>query len=374
MRMETTIASDTLPTRAGRVLQRLSLGLLTPSCEMLDWREVAGVAIDTVGAAEAHAAVPSAVTEEFASHIQEVVPAVADFTGLVPQAPLAQPVIFNRAEWIVTTAQTMGELMEPFLREMMDSERVAGRLMKTAARAEMGLVLGYLSRRVLGQYDISLIDPDSRDGRLFFVYPNIVDTEERLGVDGDEFRRWLALHEMTHVFEFQANPWLRRYITDLIQGQLAFLKDRLNDTEKKRGGTKRSPGGGMLVFSGAWRELMSVDENPILAKTQALMSVLEGYSEFVMEKAGESLRGETNVAELFDHARRTKHIGHKLIEKLIGLNVKIEQYKLGYQFINHVALATDIEFVNRVWEGPKSLPTLTELQRPELWMGRMLKG
>jgi len=129
----------------------------------------------------------------------------------------------------------------------------------------------------------------------------------------------------------------------------------------------------MLVFPGAWRELMSVDENPVLAKTQALMSVLEGYSEFVMERVGESLGGEANVAELFDHARRSKSVGHKLIERLIGLQVKIDQYKLGYQFVSQVVLATDMELVNRVWERPMNMPTLTELGQPELWIARMLK-
>ncbi len=372
MSMETTMIADALPVRAGRVLQRLGIGLLAPSRDLIDWRDVAGVAIDTIGGAQASAQVPESAVEEFTAHIREVVPAIADYTNLVPQAPLAQPIIFNRAEWIVTTAKTVGPLIEPFLKELMGDERGAGRVMKTAMRAELGLVVGYLSHRVLGQYDISLIDPDSRDGRLFFVYPNIVETEERLGVGGDEFRRWLVLHEMTHAFEFQANPWLREYMADLIKGQLTFLQARLGDTEERADGIGHSAQR-MFAVPGAWRELMSVDENPVLAKTQALMSVLEGYSEFVMERVGQNIGGEANVAELFDHARRTKSVGHKLMERLIGLQAKIDQYRLGYQFVSQVADATDISFVNRVWDGPKSLPTLTELEQPEFWIARMQK-
>lgn len=370
--MESMFTEEALPVRTGRVIQRLALGVISPPVASLDWHEVAGVAISAIGSAQAETSVPPDVVAEFEVHVQEAAVAVADFTGLVPLGPLPRPVVFNRAEWIVTTVQTMGPLIEPFVQELKAGRRLGSRLMKTAVRAELGLVVAYLSRRVLGQFDISLIEPAAHEGRLFFIYPNIIEAESKLGVDESEFRRWLALHETTHVFQFKATTWLRPYISHLLSEQLKYLQTRLS--EEGRNQNSRLTVGSLLV-PGGLSKIMSVDENPNLAKMQALMSVLEGYSEFVMERVA-AARGEgsQNIAEMFDHARRTQRLGHKIIERVIGLQVKIDQYRLGYQFINEVASAADMALVNRVWEGPEKLPTLTELHRPALWISRMLKN
>lgn len=375
MNMESTTNADIIPVRVGQALQRLGLSLFSESRDLIDWREVAGVAIDVVGERWTEAAVPREALAEFAGYVNRVTPAVAEFTGLEPVTPIGEPVVFNRSEWIVTTTRTAKPLIEPFLEQIVGAKRgPAVRLLKTAMWGELGVVIGYLAKRVLGQYDISLLEPQRTDGQLFFVYPNIVETEARLGVDGEEFRMWLALHEVTHAFEFQAHPWLREHISGLINDQFAYLKQRLGKAEAS--GEKEQPVsrllGGLLV-PGGWRDLMSVDENPVLAKTQAVMSVLEGYSEFVMERAGALVGGENNIAEMFDHARRSKNLANKLFERLIGLHVKIDQYQLGYQFISQATEAGGMALANRVWEGPRNLPTLTELRRPELWVARMLK-
>lgn len=372
--MEATAQNDSLPVRASKVLRRLGLGLTDNSSELIDWREVAGVAMDVVGDDRAGSHIPEAVSEEFAAYVAEIAPLVAEFTGLTPADPIKTPVVFNRAEWIAVTAQFMKPLIEPFVEEIAGPRYGRSRFLKAGLWGELGFVLGYLSRRVLGQYNISFTESSDHDGLIYFIYPNIVETEDRLGVEGGEFRRWLALHEVTHAFEFQANPWVRDYVRELITSQMVFLRDRLEGLESSGDGESPLPAPVKgLLAPGSWRDVMSLDENPGLAKTQALMSVLEGYSEFVMGRVGARSNGEINIAEMFETARGSKPIANKLIERLIGLQVKTDQYRLGHRFIEQAAVSTDMELVNRLWEGPKNIPTLTELEAPELWIKRMLK-
>jgi coenzyme F420 biosynthesis associated uncharacterized protein len=357
--------------RTGRVVQRLGLNLFAPSEDMINWRELSGVAMDVVGETWGWKPVPDGAADEFADYVRRVKPAVADFTGLKPLGPIGEPVIFSRSEWIVTTCGSIRPLMGPFLERIVAAD-FGNPFLRSSISAELGLVLGYLSRRVLGQYDISMLESGADEGHLFFIYPNIVDAETKLEMGSEEFRIWLVLHELTHAFQFQCNPWLRGYIRGLINEQLGHLKHHLEKAKLLDDGKGATQTLESMFGQGDMRELMSVEDNPVFAKTQALMSVIEGHSEFVMERVAATVGGERDIAALFEHARHTKSLSNKLFERLIGLQVKLDQYDLGYKFISQAA-AADIELVNRLWEGPENLPTITELGHPELWISRMLK-
>lgn len=373
----------TLPlmARAGRILQRFGLSLLSKDDGLIDLYEVSGTAIDVSGEDWNEAAVGPGAAEEFEAYVDMVQPRVAELTGLKPAGPLRAPVVFNRSEWIVTTAANLKPLLELLFDGIRGTAATAERgdgptrFLRAATSSEVGLVIGYLSGRVLGQYDAPLMAGAGARGAIYFIHPNILEAENRLGLSPRDFRLWLALHEVTHAFQFEANPWIKDYLKELIEGQARYMGARLaRDAGDGPAGSKTIDWPAKLLLTKQLRRLISPEENPLLAKAQALMSVLEGYSEYVMETAGLKLiDGISGIADRLDEARRTRSGPHRLIERLIGLEVKIEQYRSGYLFIKQAAELGGMSLANRVWQGPRSLPTLTELRQPELWMTRMLK-
>ncbi len=152
-------------------------------------------------------------------------------------------------------------------------------------------------------------------------------------------------------------------MTDLVRENIAYLEARLGQSGQ----------GPALLFTKSMRQAISPDENPALAKAQSLMSILEGYSEYVMEEAGTRIieNGE-GIAELLDEARRSRSWAQRLLERFIGLEIKIEQYHAGYRFIRQAVEVGGLPLANMVWQGPSSMPTLTEIRQPSLWIARML--
>ena len=89
---------------------------------------------------------------------------------------------------------------------------------------QLGFLLGFMGQRVLGQYDLALLSAEATPGRLLFVEENIRQTAERLDVPLGPFRTWIALHETTHAFEFEAHPWLRPYLADRARAPAAAVQ------------------------------------------------------------------------------------------------------------------------------------------------------
>jgi coenzyme F420 biosynthesis associated uncharacterized protein len=366
------IETQTSLSSAGRIIRRLGFGLFEEGEGLVDWRQVAGVAIDYAGEDWRQALIGPAVAAEFAGYVKQVAPAVADFTGLELTEPLGPPIVFNRSEWAATTAEDIKPLLEALMASVggLDYGRRAGPLARAAVAGQLGLVLGYLAKRVLGQYDSSLTVKEDRPGRLFFIYPNIVETESRLGVDPRVFRLWLTLHEVTHGFEFKANPWLKSYIQGLLEDHIAFAKAKLS----RLGAGEEDDLTDKLSLTKSFGELLRPEDSPTLAKIQSVMSVLEGYSEHVMaETAAKVLPGSVDIGALLERARGNRSWSQSIFERLIGLDVKLEQYRLGRLFVKEAAAAGGMELANEMWR-PGNLPTLTELRHPELWVARMRKA
>jgi putative hydrolase len=109
-----------------------------------------------------------------------------------------------------------------------------------------------------------------------------------------------------------------------------------------------------------------------VSRMQAAMAVVEGYSEHVMDAiAAEAIPGHERLREAMDARRRSRSAPEKLIERLLGLNMKMRQYELGKTFCDGVADAGGIEALNRVWGSPDALPTEPELEDPAAWLERV---
>src|SRR6476619_1991759 len=240
---------------------------------------------------------------------------------------------------------------------------------------QLGLLLGFMGQRVLGQYDIALLSAEAAPGRLLFVEENIRETARTLGLPLGPFRTWIALHETTHAFEFEAHPWLRPYLASRLERQLTLfgrdVRGMGQEAMKGLGRALRGEGGGEH-----WMERLMTDEQKALFReTQAVMSLLEGFSDYVMDEVGQGLVPDVEtIRAKFDERRTRRTPFERAMLRLTGMDLKLDQYKKGELFVRAVADARGPEALRRLWAGPESLPRDGEIEAPERWIARVLDG
>lgn len=280
-------------------------------------------------------------------------------------------VVADRTEWIDFNIEGFGALMEPVLkRAAAGAGNVTWAVGGATLTAQMGLLLGFLSSRVLGQYDTGPLmsrEAAGGPGKVFFLDGNITAAAGRLGVPLDGLRLWIVLHEMTHALQFEGYPWLRNHLGTLLENLVGPLAEKLGVRETvRRLSTNLKTGGRSMEL------VMSPEQRRSFDSMQAAMSVIEGYSDFVMHNVGKGL------VPHYEHLRdrMAKSRAHRppfetAVFRITGMDVKLEQYRLGELFASAVARRQGMEGLNRVWEGPENLPTLAEVRDPGLWMTRM---
>ncbi|HEX2282423.1 MAG TPA: zinc-dependent metalloprotease [Thermomicrobiales bacterium] len=352
---------------------------------MIDWDRVRKVATSMNQEAALTGRQRARLDTEYRELVERTVPMVANYTGDTLPYPMDQIYAFDRVDWINANIESFKVMFEPIERlNLTENDKVPNAIgaiwtgfNQTVLSAEMGFLLGYLARRVLGQYDLALLgrEPLETTGKLYFVHPNIRNLERNLKLPSDQFRLWLALHETTHAFEFEAHPWLREYMNGMLEEYFTFLS---NDVEYLKRGFEA-----IRMFwdrardnsseANSWIEMvMTPGQRRLFNKMQAMMSVVEGYSNHVMNAVGRDLMPDfTTISNRFEQRQRNRTNAEQLFARLTGLDLKLEQYRLGEQFINEVVIARGHDFARRVWDGPESLPTLDELRRPEQWIMRM---
>jgi len=311
---------------------------------------------------------------DYPAAVEETLRPLSDFAGieLPPGTDTARRlVIADRTEWIDFNIEGFGALMEPVLkRAASGAGNVTWALGGATLTAQMGLLLGFLSSRVLGQYDTGPLlskQEHGGPGKVFFLDGNIAAAAGRLGVPLDGLRLWIVLHEMTHALQFEGYPWLRRHLGSLVESLVGPLSEKLGVGETvRRLSTNLKTGGRSMEL------VMSPEQRVSFDRMQAAMSVIEGYSDFVMHNVGKNL--VPHYEHLKDRMARSR--AHRppfetAVFRLTGMDVKLEQYRLGERFADAVARRQGMDGLNRVWEGPENLPTLAEVRDPGLWMTRM---
>lgn len=310
------------------------------------------------------------------------VPLVRAYTGLEPRGRLPRPEVIDRREWIEANLESLRAIAEAAERSMAQSLPVPGPLGNAlrgaaglAAGVELGLVSGFLAQRVLGQYDVALIGP-ARPSRLLFVAPNLAEAERRLQADREPFLRWIALHEATHVVQFGAVPWLRRHIAGIAEELLAGAFRGVEPSElaalarRLVGDPRRIVA---VVRRGEWLSPF-IGEPRVrqLRRLQATMAVVEGYSEHVMDAIAAELGPDyAELRERMERGRTERSLLELAIARLLGLELKLRQYRVGKRFCDEVVERRGIEALNRVWSEPSALPSASELERPGRWLTRV---
>jgi coenzyme F420 biosynthesis associated uncharacterized protein len=307
--------------------------------------------------------------EQLAAPAEESERLVSAYTGLSATVP--PPEAVGRPEWIDANLRGIAGVLDPVADKLGAKLGPLGGAAGAVLAIEAGAISGFLGGRVLGQYEFSVLDPDA-PARLLFVAPNLAHAARALDADTDQLLRWVALHETTHALQFGGVPWLREHIAGLVRELLGALEVvnpasllRIPDLSDLRAlvDQVRDQGLAFVAVGGERREM--------LEGVQAFMALLEGYAEHVMDAVGASLLSDLDAMRAAMDRRRTERSGLlRLLERLIGLDMKIRQYQQGKAFCDGVVARGGIAALNRAWTGPEALPTPAELDDPVGWLAR----
>jgi coenzyme F420 biosynthesis associated uncharacterized protein len=350
---------------------------------LIDWDGARAFAARMNSQSRLSGAARAELDSSYKQLVDQSAPVVAEYTGMELPFDLTGVYSFDRIDWIDANIRNFQTLFEPIeqLNPLRDDGNATafnvawGTVNQKVLTAEIGVLLGYLGRRVLGQYDMTLLGREPVEGgRLYFVHPNIQNVERNLRLPSEEFRLWLALHEVTHAFEFEANPWLQDYFNSLLREYITFLNQDAEHLKRGVDGLKifwrRARSGESLT--GNWFEyVMNQEQRDLFSRMQAMMSVVEGYSNHVMNAVGKELIPSYEViSRRFERRLRQRTFVEVMFARLTGLDVKMEQYRKGEAFINELVEAGGHDLAKRVWEGPEMLPTLHEVSNPQEWIQR----
>jgi len=295
---------------------------------------------------------------------------VRDFTGLVAEERSAPVLVVDRPGWVRANAEAFSTMLAPVVARLTEKKGeptgVARAVGSRVTGTEVGLLLGFLASKVLGQFD-PFHEPS---GRLLLVAPNVVHVERELRADPADFRLWVCLHEETHRVQFTAVPWLR----DHLFAQVATLADTIDPGGMLEDGVKRVSEALRGNGTGSVLDALSTPEQKeILDRVTGVMSLLEGHADVVMDGVGPQVIG--SVAEIrrkFDQRRKGVGVLDRFLRRLLGLDAKMAQYRDGAKFVRGVVDKVGMADVNAVWERPENLPSKAEIATPEAWVDRVL--
>jgi coenzyme F420 biosynthesis associated uncharacterized protein len=306
-------------------------------------------------------------------------PLVREFTGLVAEERTAPVLVVDRRGWIQANADGFAQVLSPLIDRLQEKKGAPSPMAEAVGSRvtglEVGTLLGFMSSKVLGQFDPFYAPSGSAEaGRLLLVAPNIVHAENEMHVERADFRRWVCLHEETHRVQFTAVPWMRDHIHDQIEqlvggievdpGKLAAL---LSEGVKRLGDVLRGADDVSLLELFA-----SARQREILDRVTAVMSLLEGHADVVMDGVGpEVIPTVDHIRRRFNERRKGSSYVDRVLRRLLGLDAKMAQYRNGAAFVRGAIDEVGMEGFNAVWAQPANLPTRPEIGDPAAWVRRV---
>ena len=316
---------------------------------------------------------------EVSAACEEALGAASAYTGLAAQERPA-PELVGREQWAHGALGTLGEASAQ-IEAKLDAELsmpgpladLMRRLAGTAAGVEAGVAVGYAARRVLGQYDVSLIGA-RRAPRLLLVGPNIATARVELAAAPATFLRWIALHETTHVLQFEGVPWLEGHLRDLIGELIAGAGGALEPRELARRMLRGDPRRLLRsILRGELVEALLGDgRRKVFDRLQGAMAALEGHAEHVMDVCAATVDPDIRDLRRRLELRRSSRAGlGDVVARLLGLESKLRQYRLGKTFCDAIVDRGGVEAQVALWKAPANLPSLEELEAPDRWLDRV---
>ncbi len=306
---------------------------------------------------------------------------VRGLTGLVPVDGVVDPtVVVDRIGWAEANTAGFRTVLEPVV-DLLAAKKgrpspLAEAVGSRVTGVQIGALLSFLATKVLGQYEIFL-PAGQGTGRLVLVGPNLLETEEALGLDPHDFRLWVCLHEVTHRTQFTAVPWLREHVQGEIRAFVeasdldpAAMRARLGAVAATVTDAVRGRGEGGLLEA-----VQTPEQRAVLDRITGFMSLVEGHADYVMDAVGpEVIPTLTSIRERFEQRRGGAGTLDRFLRRLIGLEAKTRQYREGRHFVRAVVEEVGMTSFNRVWTSPETLPSLAEVRAPSLWVDRVVRA
>lgn len=339
---------------------------------MIDWRTAEKVAGFVGGSSGSDQPLPG----DLVAIARDSEQRVRAYTRMTAQTPVAAPESVSRPEWIAANLRTMRPLLDPLTGRVAEGLGPLAAPVRVATgvvlAAQVGALTGYLAQRVLGQYDLALLDGTVAP-RLLFVAPNLNEVAGKLDADREELLRWVAFHEITHAVQFTSVDWLREHLG----GMLRELLDSLEVNVDAKGLLNLPKAGDLRELVGLIRKgdlvtlVMGSERRAVVDRLQAAMAVIEGHAEHVMDAVGvEVLPSLDRLRASLEQRRENRPPLMRVLERLLGLELKMQQYRDGKRFCDAVVARGGIDALNRVWSAPAALPDLAELADPDAWLSR----
>jgi coenzyme F420 biosynthesis associated uncharacterized protein len=297
---------------------------------------------------------------------------VREFTGLTAADRTAPVLVVDRAGWVQANADAFATILAPVVEKLTEKKPPSGLTAAVGSKvtgAEVGGLLGFLGGKILGQFD-PFHDPA---GRLLLVAPNIVHVEREIGADPSDFRLWVCLHEETHRVQFTAVPWMRDHlfaeITKLSETMepSGLLDDGLSRIVEALKGAKDGGGQSLLDM------VSTPEQKELIDRMTGVMSLLEGHADVVMDGVGPTvIPSVADIRSKFNERRKGVGVLDRVLRRLLGLDMKMAQYRDGAAFVRTVVDEAGMEQFNAVWERAENLPSKAEIKDPKAWMTRVL--
>ena len=342
---------------------------------MIDWDTAVSVGARLSGEGPSVSRVEADdVVAELRAGAERSTPLVRGFTGLVAEERTAPVLIVDRRGWLQANVDGFAEIVSPLIDRLQAKKGAPSPFAHTVGSrvtgAELGLMLGFMSGKVLGQFD-PFYEAEGAAGRLLLVAPNIVQVERELQVDPHDFRLWVCLHEETHRVQFTAVPWMR----DHLRGEMEKIIDAvrtdpsemLSEVMKKLGDVVSGRAEGSILDL-----VSSPEQKAVIERITGVMSLLEGHADVVMDGVGpEVIPSVATIRAKFTERRKGMGVLDRLIRRLLGLDQKMAQYRDGAVFTRAVVDKVGMDGFNAVWAEPANLPSKAEILAPETWLARV---
>lgn len=316
--------------------------------------------------------------DDFDRYTAQAEKLVEQCTGLRSLSGTARGRVTNRQGWIDANLASFQRLLRPVVAKL--DEHINRGAMRglggKIAGAELGVMLGWMSKRVLGQYDLLVIEDENPDEQdiVYYVAPNVLSLEQRYAFPPQEFRLWLALHEVTHRAQFTGVPWMRAHFLGLVESTMEELDPdpkRLMEAfsrvveARRRGEDIMAQGGVMGLFA-------SEQQLEVINEVAGLMSLLEGHGDVTMDRAGLGLvPSAPRFARVLRNRRQNVRGFARVFQKVSGLEAKMKQYAEGEHFIDAVENHGGTQLLDLAWAEPGNVPSIKEIRQPELWIARV---
>ncbi|MDP9329415.1 MAG: zinc-dependent metalloprotease [Actinomycetota bacterium] len=319
--------------------------------------------------------VPAVERARMREDFSELVPHAEDLikahTGMEVHGFRSRAWVMARSEWIRANLNGLQRLIEPLATRVLADRPDRQDFKRKAMGAQAGALLGYVAKRVLGQYDVFL--PPDDDGLLYFVGPNVAEVERRYGLPNRDFRLWVAIHEVTHRVQFGQAPWLQTYLGSLVDAYLGSVSLDSGELmqQLKRAAEEVRSGANMRGVSGIFL-LLNPEQRALFLRMQGMMSLLEGHASYVMNEVARDHVADVDRMRRALAARRHRSFVERKFQKVVGFEHKIKQYDAGEFFVRAVIDRAGMDGFNRVWSSSEQLPSLDEINAPQRWVERVV--